>query len=118
MSKAGPLDSLPDSTRSLVLNATKNSPAAFGNTEEDTTQISTWLQKANGRELTTRAGLKVCSKLISWIFILIVPSGKSLESHLLSRTYLVGNSLTAADIVVYATLHAIIVSLSIYISIS
>ena len=36
---------------------------------------------------------------------------KSLDSHLVSRTFLVSNYLTAADVAVYGALHPVIVSL-------
>ncbi|GJJ15582.1 hypothetical protein Clacol_009860 [Clathrus columnatus] len=90
MSGLSIVDTLVDRTHQLVLGSTKDSTTFLGNNEEDRAQIHDWIRKANEGRLTTKGDLNF------------------LESHLLSRTFLVQNRLTAADVAVYAALYPII----------
>lgn len=61
MSKSSLIDALPERTRGLVLTATRDLPAAFGDNEEARTQINSWFQRAIGGVSSSKAELDVCS---------------------------------------------------------
>ncbi|KAF8526237.1 nucleic acid-binding protein [Hysterangium stoloniferum] len=82
---------LSEPVRRLVLAATRDAGSSvFGGSEKDAAEVKTWIEKTSEFDLAQA----------EWI--------KALDSHLLSRTFLVSNYLTAADVAVYGTLHSTI----------
>ncbi|KAF8502533.1 hypothetical protein JB92DRAFT_2973261 [Gautieria morchelliformis] len=82
---------LAEPLRSLVLSVTKNADSTvFGTSEQDAADVVTWLEKASKADIVDQSSIK------------------SLDAHLVSRTFLVSNYLTAADVAVYGALHPVI----------
>ncbi|KIJ54689.1 hypothetical protein M422DRAFT_24595 [Sphaerobolus stellatus SS14] len=77
--------------RNLVLAATKDAGSSiFGASEKDEAEVKAWIEKAGKEDVRSEEGVK------------------TLDSHLLSRTYLVSNYLTAADIAIYGAVYPLI----------
>jgi len=79
--------------RDLVLAVTKNGERYVGETDKDREEVSGWIEKTSAGEVASNA------KFQEW------------NSLLVSKTYLVSNYLTAADIALYGALHSSISTL-------
>lgn len=84
---------LPDSVRDFVAASSKDE-SHLGQTDAEKKDVTSWISKASDASFASNSTLQ------------------SLNADLVSRTYLVGNSITAADTAVYGVLHPIISKLS------
>ncbi|EJU03255.1 nucleic acid-binding protein [Dacryopinax primogenitus] len=89
MSAQAMLGNLPHGLREVVEKASEGDNY-FGRTEKDKGEVVEWTTKVSQGAVSSGDGLK------------------TLESTLTSRTFLVGNELTAADVAVYASLYPIL----------
>jgi aminoacyl tRNA synthase complex-interacting multifunctional protein 1 len=104
---------LPEPSRNLVLAAAKDVDAGpstmYGASEKDAAEMKTWIEKASKPDEVFESNIKVeCENYLDLeakVLIFI----KSLDAHLVSRTFLVSNYLTAADVAIYGALHPFIV---------
>lgn len=103
------LDRLSDTVRKLVLVATKDAGSSiFGVSEKDEIQVQEWIEKIADGSITEDSNLKVLHFPPPFI-VVNLSCRQVLDSHLISRTFLVSNYLTAADIALYGTLHPVLV---------
>jgi len=89
MSAQASLGNLPQPIREVVEKASEGDHY-FGRTEKDKGEVVQWTTKVAQGAVSSEEGLK------------------NLESTLTSRTFLIGNELTAADVAVYASLYPIL----------
>ncbi|KAI0320201.1 nucleic acid-binding protein [Amylostereum chailletii] len=73
--------------RDLVTGAAQDGAQDFGRTEKDKTEVAQWIEKVAQGNIANP------------------DSSKDLEAQLLSRTYVVSNYFTAADVALYGALH-------------
>ncbi|KAJ7670219.1 hypothetical protein B0H17DRAFT_948896 [Mycena rosella] len=79
--------------KDLVLSVTQNGSVHLGKGEKDAREVIEWIAKIDESKLAAEAELK------------------TLDTHLVPRTYLVSNYLTAADVALYGALHPTIAKL-------
>ncbi|KZT60601.1 nucleic acid-binding protein [Calocera cornea HHB12733] len=94
MSAQAMLGNLPQGVRELVEKASPGGEKYFGRTEKDKGEVVQWTTKVSQGVVSSEEGLK------------------TLDSTLSSRTFLVGNELTAADVALFASLHPILSKLT------
>ncbi|THH27988.1 hypothetical protein EUX98_g6201 [Antrodiella citrinella] len=76
--------------RSLVTSSAEAGSPAYGQSEKDQVEVADWIDKISAGEVVKPENLK------------------DLESQLTSRTYIVNNYLTAADVALYGALHPVL----------
>ncbi|PVF97182.1 nucleic acid-binding protein [Serendipita vermifera] len=84
---------LPTPVRDLV-NAVVDEQNHLGKSEAEQKEVKEWISKASNTDFVSSASLP------------------TLNSELLPKTYLVGNSVTAADVVLYGSLHPVVSKLN------
>ncbi|KAH8104556.1 nucleic acid-binding protein [Cristinia sonorae] len=90
MSSVAALAKLQDPLKALVTGSAEAGSPAYGQSEKDQAEVAEWIEKISAGEVVKPESLK------------------DLESQLTSRTYLVSNYLTAADVALYGALHPIL----------
>lgn len=112
MSSQESIARLAEPLRKLVLLATKDDDSAiFGTSEQDAAEVETWIDKASKADIVDAKNIKVEYRVLSRSKTRILILCKALDTYLVSRTFLVSNYLTAADVAVYGALHPTIVCL-------
>ncbi|TDL22210.1 nucleic acid-binding protein [Rickenella mellea] len=87
------LAQLPQPVRDLVISVSDRAPHYFGNTENDTAEVSNWIQQVANGSIVKQSAVE------------------DLNTKLTPRTYLVNNYLTAADVALYGALHPLVLTL-------
>ncbi|TCD63682.1 G4 quadruplex nucleic acid binding protein [Steccherinum ochraceum] len=90
MSSPAALAKLQDPLRSLVTGSAEAGVSSYGQSEKDQAEVAGWIEKISTGEVVKAETLK------------------DLDSQLTSRTYLVNNYLTAADVALYGALHPVL----------
>ena len=107
MSSSALVSKLSSPLRDLVLSATPNDED-FGTSEKDKSEVSNWISKVAQGDI-----VKPDSAKVSIDYRPHPPSHsykiKELDVTLTPRTYLVNNTLTAADVALYGALHPTLV---------
>jgi aminoacyl tRNA synthase complex-interacting multifunctional protein 1 len=108
MSSTDVFSKLSSPLRELLISSTQQDHQQLGVSEKDQTEVAQWIQKAAQPDLVRSDAFSVCHKFIE-LLLRFNSSAQSLDAHLVPRTYLVSNYLTAADIAVYGALRPIFV---------
>jgi len=94
--------------RDLLTGSVQQDQQQLGVSEKDQAEIAQWIEKAGQPDFVKSDAFLVC--VIMFIAQLsFIDTVQSLDSHLVPRTYLVSNYLTAADLAVYGVLQPVIV---------